>query len=102
MEHLFTYGTLQDVQVQQYVFGNLLKGRSDTLLGFKKLENAVHDQYPLVINTKKSGDKVKGTVYEISFSDLKKADAYETNLYKREKFLLESGLEAWVYIENSQ
>ncbi|WP_318343493.1 gamma-glutamylcyclotransferase family protein [Flagellimonas baculiformis] len=102
MEHLFTYGTLQEGQVQQDVFGHPLEGHPDTLLGFKKMENAVYGQYPVVIRTKDDKDKVKGTVYTISTADLEKADAYETDAYKREKFPLESGLEAWVYIENSQ
>lgn len=102
MEHLFTYGTLQEKQVQQDVFGHPLEGRPDTLLGFKKVENAVYGQYPVVIQTQDTKDKVKGTVYTVSIIDLEKGDAYETEAYKREKFPLESGLEAWVYVENSQ
>lgn len=72
------------------------------LLGFKKMENAVYGQFPVVIQTQDTKDKVKGTVYTLSLTDLEKADEYETEVYKREKFPLESGLEAWVYIENSQ
>lgn len=102
MEHLFTYGTLQEEQVQQDVFGRLVQGHPDALLGFKKMENAVYGQYPVVIPTEDAKDKVKGTVYQVSLTNLEKADAYETDAYKREKFPLESGLEAWVYIENSQ
>ena len=102
MEYLFTYGTLQDSQVQEYIFGRILNGNPDALLGFKKMENAVYGRYPLVLQTKKLEDKVSGTVYEVSEIDLKKADIYETSAYKREKFPLESGSSAWVYIENSQ
>lgn len=102
MEHLFTYGTLQEKQVQLDVFGHLMEGHPDGLLGFKKLENAVYGQFPVVIQTQDAKDKVKGTVYTLSLTDLEKADEYETEVYKREKFPLESGLEAWVYIENSQ
>ncbi len=102
MEYLFTYGTLQDLQVQEYIFGRILKGQPDFLFGFKRFENAVYDRYPIVLQTQNEKDKVAGTVYEVSVVDLKKADIYETSAYKREKFHLESGVVAWVYIENSQ
>ncbi|RIV48536.1 gamma-glutamylcyclotransferase [Flagellimonas taeanensis] len=102
LEYLFTYGTLQEKQVQQDVFGHLVEGHPDALLGFKKMENAVYGQYPLVMRTADAKDKVKGTVYKVTITDLEKADVYESNAYKRVKFPLESGLEAWVYIENSQ
>lgn len=102
MEYLFTYGTLQDPQVQEYIFGYILAGRPDFLFGFKRFENAVYGQYPLVLQTQNGEDKVEGMVYEVSITDLKKADIYETSAYKREKFRLESGTVAWVYIENSQ
>ena len=102
MEYLFTYGTLQDLQVQEYIFGRTLEGKSDFLLGFKRFENAVYDRYPLVIQTQNVEDKVEGMVYEVSVDDLKKADIYETSAYKRERFQLESGTVAWLYIENSQ
>ncbi|NVN16734.1 gamma-glutamylcyclotransferase [Muricauda sp. HICW] len=101
MDYLFSYGTLQDHQVQQYIFGRLLHGKADVALGFKKLENAVYGRYPLVINTNNPEDKVVGVAYEVNEVDLKKADIYETNAYKRQKFPLESGDEAWIYIENS-
>lgn len=101
MEYLFSYGTLQDLQVQEYIFGRILDGKPDTALGFKKIENAVYGRYPLVIHTNNPKDKVEGMAYEVNDADLKKADIYETSAYKREKFRLESGEEAWIYIENS-
>jgi len=101
LEYLFSYGTLQDLQVQQYIFGRLLKGKTDAALGFKKIENAVYGRYPLVINTNDLEDKVAGVAYQVNEADLKKADIYETSAYKRQKFPLESGDEAWIYIENS-
>lgn len=102
MTYLFTYGTLQDLQVQEYVFGRTIDGLPDHLLGFKKLENAVYERYPLVVQTQNPQDKVEGKVYEVSEIDLKKADIYETHAYKRQKFPLESGKKAWVYVENSK
>ena len=102
MELLFTYGTLQDEQVQHYLFGRTLQGSKDHLLGFKRLENVVYDRYPMVIRTENEEDTVLGMAYEVSVSDLQKADIYETAAYKREKFVLRSGKEAWVYLENSK
>ena len=87
--------------MQEYIFGRLLKGKEDAALGFKKMENAIYGRYPLVINTKNTKDKVAGMAYEVNEFDLKKADIYETSAYKREKIPLESGDEAWIYIENS-
>ncbi|WP_420401812.1 gamma-glutamylcyclotransferase family protein [Flagellimonas sp.] len=101
MEHLFTYGTLQDLQVQQYIFGRILTGKSDFLPGFKKMENAVYDRYPLVIQSGNPKDTVQGMVYEVTSLDLAKSDIYETSAYKREKVMLESGIEAWLYVKNS-
>jgi len=76
-------------------------GKPDFLTGFKRFENAVYERYPLVVETHDSKTKVKGMAYEVSESDLKKADIYETSAYTRKKVLLESGIAAWVYIENS-
>ncbi|MEX0361440.1 gamma-glutamylcyclotransferase family protein [Flagellimonas sp.] len=101
MEYLFTYGTLQDLQVQQYIFGRTLTGKSDFLPGFKKMENAVYDRYPLVIQSGNPKDTVQGMVYEVTPLDLTKSDIYETSAYIREKVVLESGIEAWLYVKNS-
>lgn len=101
MDYLFTYGTLQDLQVQHYIFGRILKGKTDFLSGFMRLENAVYERYSLVVQTKDLENKVEGKVYEVTALELKKADIYETSAYKRKKVKLESGIEAWLYIENS-
>ena len=99
--YLFTYGTLQDPQVQQYIFGRELKGTQDRLLEFKWFENAVYGRYPLVKPTGNPNDSVKGMVYGVTEQELKTCDVYETSAYRRRTFILASGIEAWVYIENS-
>lgn len=101
MEYLFTYGTLQDVQVQQYIFQRILKGQPDSLPGFKRFENAVYGRYALVAQTNNPEDEVEGMAYEVSFEELGKADVYETSAYQRIKMTLISGISAWVYVENS-
>lgn len=102
LEYLFTYGTLQDIQVQEYIFGRTLNGVTDIVLGFRKMENAVYGRYPLVLQTEKLEDEVEGKVYEVTEIELKKADIYETSAYKRKKFQLKSGNVAWIYVENSK
>ncbi|WP_055395020.1 gamma-glutamylcyclotransferase family protein [Flagellimonas eckloniae] len=101
MEYLFTYGTLQDLYVQQSIFGRILDGKIDFLSGFKRLDNAVYEKYPLVVQTQDPEHMVQGKVFEVTTLDLQKADAYETDAYRRKKVKLESGIEAWLYIENS-
>ncbi|WP_298792099.1 gamma-glutamylcyclotransferase family protein [uncultured Allomuricauda sp.] len=101
MEYLFTYGTLKNEQVQHYIFHRTLEGQSDSLPGFKRLENVVYDRYPLVINTDNPNDTVEGVAYKVSLDELMQADVYETKAYKRIKMSLKSGISAWVYVENS-
>lgn len=102
MPFLFTYGTLQDLQVQEYVFGRILKGHPDELPHFKRFKNAVYNRYPLVKPSKHSSDTVKGTVYKVTDDELTLCDAYETTAYKRNIFELTSGIKAWVYVDNSR
>ncbi len=99
---MFTYGTLQDPQVQLYVFDKILEGDVDFLLGFKWYKNAVYGRYPLVKPTSNPKEMVKGVAYKVTKADLLRCDVYETSAYQRKKFILKSGKEAWVYIENSK
>lgn len=101
MQFLFTYGTLQDKQVQHYVFGRVLKGTQDTLTHFRWFENAVYGRYPLVRFSGNKDDEVVGVVYEVNQDDLQVCDVYETSAYQRELFELKSGVNAWVYVEKS-
>lgn len=101
MAYLFTYGTLQDVQVQHYIFGRELEGKPDVLPGFQKQENAVYGRYPLVVETNDAKDGVAGVAYLVTDEDLSKADIYETSAYQRKLHTLVSGLEAWLYVKNS-
>lgn len=65
------------------------------------MENAVYGRYPMVLQTHDLADQVEGKVYQLTESELKKADVYETAAYKRIKMPLRSGILAWVYMENS-
>ncbi len=98
MELLFTYGSLQDKDVQLGIFARKLTGHSDGLRGYQISGERVYGQFPTVRSTGDRSDLVPGTVYEISHAELLVADGYEGERYKRTKTTLASGRSAWVYI----
>jgi gamma-glutamylcyclotransferase (GGCT)/AIG2-like uncharacterized protein YtfP len=112
MENLFSYGTLQIEKVQLETFGRLLAGQPDILAGFKKTVVKIEDEnvvatsgeshHPIIRYTGELKDTIEGTVYEITAEELKHADEYEVDSYKRISVELKSGKKAWVYVEASQ
>ena len=104
MELLFSYGTLQQASIQLNVFGRLLVGELDQLSGFRLSKLDIKDQvnfattsYPVVVFTDSPHDVVSGTVYQLSSSELLRADLYETQAYQRHKVSLVSKKTAWVF-----
>ena len=100
--YLFTYGTLQDIEVQQATFNRILKGHKDQLNGYILAKHKIYGQYPVIKASSSPADSVTGTAYEIDITDLDAADAYETEVYKRIEVILASNRTAWVYIENKE
>src|SRR5262245_21832302 len=102
---LFSYGTLQLESVQRASFGRVLAGNRDAMPGFKKSFVEITDPdvlaksgerfHPIVVPTDDSGQKVDGTVFEITAAELAAADQYEVSDYKRVEVVLCSGLKAW-------
>lgn len=109
MPLLFSYGTLQQLDVQLATFGRPLSGRSDELVGFDQsmvriqdadvIEKSGKTHHPIVRYTGVSAHRVAGTVFEITDEELASADKYEVDDYKRVTAQLSSGLEAWVYVD---
>jgi hypothetical protein len=109
MPKLFSYGTLQQEDVQLATFGRRLSGVSDALVGYRQSVVAIQDpevvrtsgktHHPIVAFTGKREDCAPGTVFEITDAELAHADAYEVAAYVRVKAPLASGLEAWVYVD---
>lgn len=107
MEALFSYGTLQQQQVQLDTFGRLLEGTKDTLPGYKLGEVEISDaaviassgktHHPILISTGNLNDTVSGTVFLISETELAQADDYEVDEYQRVKASLLSGNTCWIY-----
>jgi hypothetical protein len=107
--HLFSYGTLQQDNVQLSSFGRLLSGRPDTMPGFKTEMVEITDPdviatsgekfHPIVVPSSDPADLVSGTVFKITAEELAAADAYEVSDYKRIETILASGTRAWFYIK---
>lgn len=112
MPLLFSYGTLQQDNVQQSTFGRLLQGQPDELVGYEQALVKIEDasvvatsgktHHPIVRATGRPGDRVAGTVFEISDAELAHADAYEVSHYRRVLADLASGQQAWVDIDARQ
>ncbi len=105
---LFSYGTLQDRNVQIAHFGRELRGRPDAMPGYRQSMIAISDpqvvatsgksHHPIVEPSADPNDEVPGCVFEITAQELAAADKYEVADYKRVSVRLKSGLQAWVYV----
>ena len=106
---LFSYGTLQQENVQLATFGRRLEGAADALPGYASFLLEITDPqvlatsgerfHPIVRETGNRADSVPGTVFAISEAELAAADDYEVSDYRRVLVRLASGLDAWVYVK---
>ena len=72
---LFSYGTLQQADVQMSTFGRLLQGYADELIGFEQLELEIEDaqfvaasgrsRHAIVTFNGRDDSRVRGTVFEL-------------------------------------
>ncbi|MEB3362033.1 MAG: gamma-glutamylcyclotransferase family protein [Synechococcaceae cyanobacterium] len=109
MPLLFSYGTLQQTNVQLATFGRELTGSADALVGYEQSLVAIDDaevvrasgktNHPIVTYTGNAAERVPGTVFEITAQELEQADRYEVSAYKRVAAPLSSGRTAWVYVD---
>lgn len=93
VQFLFACGDFQQVAVQERIFGHLLSGKPDALLGFRR--------EPFVQPSGDANDRVDGTVFEVTADDLAAADAAEPADYRRSRVTTASGLLAWVYLRQT-
>jgi hypothetical protein len=106
--NLFSYGTLQQQDVQLSSFGRLLDGTADAMPGYRKDMIEITDPdvirksgkrfHPIVIPSKDVSDQIAGMVFKISQAELEAADRYEVSDYKRIEVKLKSAITAWVYV----
>jgi gamma-glutamylcyclotransferase (GGCT)/AIG2-like uncharacterized protein YtfP len=107
-ELLFSYGTLQQEEVQRASFGRKLAGVRDALPGWRQELVEITDPevlaksgerfHPIVLPGG-AADRVEGTAFEITPAELAAADRYEVADYKRVAVTLLSGRNAWVYVK---
>ena len=91
------------------LFGRLLDGQKDELLGFEQNVIKIEDSQVVATSGKtdhvivrfngRNDSRVSGTVFEISEAELANADRYEVAAYKRVAAILASGKQAWVYVD---
>ncbi|WP_341503945.1 gamma-glutamylcyclotransferase family protein [Gallaecimonas sp. GXIMD4217] len=107
MPLLFSYGTLQQEDVQLANFGRLLSGDKDRLPNYvvdkiritdeRVLRESGKDVHPILRFTGKASDFVEGTVFELTDEELARADDYEVDDYQRIPARLQSGRTCWIY-----
>lgn len=109
MPLLFSYGTLQQEEVQLSTFGRKLEGSKDLITGYEpallkiadpavatRIGKTHHDN---ILSTGDDWSNVQGTVFEVTEAELAMADTFESQFnYKRVTVPLASGNEAWVYM----
>lgn len=108
MKRLFSYGTLQQKNVQLEKFDRILDGSKDILQKYILREIEITDEsvlkisnkrfHPILFFTNNEKDEIHGTVYKITSSELLKADDYEVDDYQRVEVILKSGVKSWVYV----
>ncbi|RFP18780.1 MULTISPECIES: gamma-glutamylcyclotransferase family protein [unclassified Duganella] len=108
-EMLFSYGTLQQPEVQMATFGRLLSGHQDSLPGYRLSAVAIDDpavvetsgktHHPIVSHTGSPDDKVAGSVLAVTADELRDSDRYEVAAYRRQSVALASGAVAWAYVD---
>jgi predicted small integral membrane protein len=110
MPLLFSYGTLQQEDVQLSTFGRRLRGRRDELPGFVQSRVPIRDAKLATASGRthnanvtfngRAESRVSGTVLEITDAELAAADRYEEQAaYARIAVTLASGKQAWVYVD---
>lgn len=108
MIKLFSYGTLQQPDVQFANYGRHLSGAPDALGGYRLAPLEISDPHVVEISGKathtiacpsgNAADRIVGMVFEVSEKELALTDAYEVDAYARVETVLESGRKAWVYV----
>lgn len=104
----FSYGTLQQPEVQLATYGRTLSGTADALRGYHLAPLEITDPRVVAISGKpvhtiacasgSAADEIPGILFEISEAELHATDAYEVDVYARVEAVLESGRTAWVYV----
>lgn len=111
MVALFSYGTLQQRDVQLATYGRELEGAPDVLLGYRLTSVMIDDPHVVDVSGKAvhtiavpsgdAADRISGVVFLLSEDELRATDSYETDAYSRISVTLESGRRAFVYVASA-
>jgi gamma-glutamylcyclotransferase (GGCT)/AIG2-like uncharacterized protein YtfP len=108
VHRVFSYGTLRQTEVQDALFGRVVRTVEDALPGWRLDWVTITD--PEVIRTSGSDrhpilrrgtpeDRVEGAYLVLGYEwQLREVDRYEVADYQRIEVPLESGTTAWVYV----
>jgi len=108
---LFSYGTLQQAEVQRTLFGRALRSEVDRLTGFALGTVTIRD--PEVVRLSRSDchpilrraaadSAVEGTALALTPAEIEAADRYEVADYVRIAVTLASGRQAFVYVHRDE
>jgi hypothetical protein len=105
---LFSYGTLQQREVQLSNYGRELEGQPDVLDGYTLEPVAISRPDVVDLSGKaihtiarpsdKPSEGISGMVYLLTQAELAASDAYEDRAYERIEVMLRSGRMAWAYV----
>ena len=105
---LFSYGTLQQPEVQLANYGRLIEGQADGLPGYALAQLNIENPHVVALSGKAvhtiarptgdPRDRVGGTVLLLTEAELEATDTYEVDAYQRVEARLESGRIAFVYV----
>lgn len=102
MEKLFAYGSLQNEDIQKDLFGRILVGTPEILIGYIIKDIQIEEEfglvhYPIITETHQPEDTIKGMVYTVTNQELRQTDLYEGLHYRRVEVHLQSNQKAWAY-----
>ena len=90
------------------VFGRLLDGEMDILMGYEKVPVEITDPAFIATGANKQqqvaipsepGNGILGIAFILTEEELLKADTYEPVGYKRILVTLQSDIKAWIYVQ---
>ena len=106
---LFSYGTLQQREVQLAIYGRPLDGSPDALPGYRLADVTIRDPEVLRLSgsavhriarpSDDPADRIDGLILLLTAEELAATDGYEGENYARTEVDLASGRRAFVYVE---